>query len=121
MNYQVTSNMWEIQSMPNENMKLDYKRAFTKQEFDKISIGHLPREMEDKWFIFMENNSLYFHRSWTGVCIYIVTFQNDGDKNTTVETIVNRDKEQYAETDDESDINLLNDLIDYILLGNNSN
>ena len=30
--------------------------------------------MEDKWFIFMENGILYFHRSWTGVCIYQVHF-----------------------------------------------
>ena len=29
---------------------------------------------EDKWFIYWENDTLFFHRSWTGVCVYIVRF-----------------------------------------------
>lgn len=30
--------------------------------------------MEDKWFWYMEGDTLYIHRSWTGFCIYIVEF-----------------------------------------------
>lgn len=28
--------------------------------------------MEDKWFSYMDENTLYAHRSWTGYCIYII-------------------------------------------------
>lgn len=26
--------------------------------------------MEDKWFVHLTDGTLYFHRSWTGRCIY---------------------------------------------------
>jgi hypothetical protein len=35
-----------------------------------ISCGCIPREMEDKWFILMEEDRLRFHRSWTGILVY---------------------------------------------------
>jgi hypothetical protein len=35
-----------------------------------MKIGHIPADMDDKWFIFFEDGWLYFHRSWTGDCIY---------------------------------------------------
>lgn len=28
--------------------------------------GPIPQQTEDKWFIFYENDWLYFHDSWTG-------------------------------------------------------
>lgn len=28
--------------------------------------------MEDKWFSYMDENTLYAHCSWTGYCIYII-------------------------------------------------
>lgn len=36
--------------------------------------------MEDKWFIYLEDHHLYFHRSWTGLAIYRLTFSlGDGE------------------------------------------
>jgi hypothetical protein len=36
--------------------------------------------MDQKWFIYMEDDTLWFHRSWTGLCIYEVKFLKAGDK-----------------------------------------
>jgi hypothetical protein len=54
--------------------------------------GLIPRAMEDKWYIYFENDCLYFHRSWTGLeilCAEII--REDGE---SVKYII---KELYAE------------------------
>ena len=33
--------------------------------------------MEDKWFSYMDGNTLYAHRSWTGYCIYIIEINEE--------------------------------------------
>lgn len=48
--------------------------TLTTKEYARLSLGLIPEEMEDKWFIYLEDNKLYCHRSWTGLCAYIVEF-----------------------------------------------
>jgi len=50
--------------------KIDIRMLFTEEDFLKISCGYIPMEMEEKWFIFFEDDWLYCHRSWTGHGIY---------------------------------------------------
>lgn len=33
---------------------------------ERIRQGHMPEQMEDKWFMYFENNIIHYHRSWTG-------------------------------------------------------
>jgi len=53
--------------------------------------------MEDKWFFFWSRNRLFFHRSWTGYCVYVVRFRNDQAGWRTFEALGNPDSEQYLE------------------------
>jgi hypothetical protein len=78
--------------------------------------GVLPQEMEDKWFIYWENDALYFHRSWTGFCIYVARFTTQGECHRMIEADVNRDPEQYGQTSDERDAQMISYLIDVLLL-----
>jgi hypothetical protein len=82
----------------------------------QIRAGVVPQQMEDKWFIFWERNALYFHRSWTGHCWYVVRFIKDGDECAMIEAEVNRDPEQYKETSDERDAEMISYMIDMLLL-----
>ena len=77
-------------TMPESRSRLPFTGAFTQQEFECVSLGHRSRDMDDKWFIFLEGNELYFHRSWTGVCIYQVRFEKHGDTYNVIEAWVNR-------------------------------
>ena len=110
-------NSWKALSLPTQRAKLQLARTFTEQDYHRLEHGLIPKVMEDKWFIFMENDVLFFHRSWTGVCIYEVHFD---DQRTVAEVWVNRDREQYKETDDEYDRRLLTFIIDNLLLGQNT-
>ena len=84
-------------------------------DFKRIKRGFIPREMEDKWFIFFEEPWLYFHRSWTGKCIYAVRFESSATKASAVESWVNKNGRTTPEYDDARA--LVKTLINGCLLG----
>lgn len=93
---------WKIEEMPDDVVSIYYDKEFTLEEFDKIKRGFIPKSMEDKWFIFFESDVLYFHRSWTGRCIYSVHFITENDKVRIKKIYVNNDKTQYQKGNDTS-------------------
>ncbi len=97
-------------------MNLD--RTFSEAESTLIRNGFIPKEMEDKWFIYYENETLFFHRSWTGNCIFLIHFDRDEDLLRATHIEANRDPEQYNSGGDENDLRLVNRLIDRLLLKN---
>jgi hypothetical protein len=105
-------NDWKTMPLPVARAAITCDRAYSADEFAKIRAGHVPEEMEDKWFAFYEEPWLYLHRSWTGCGIFDVRFEPAGDGARVVEVLVNRDAEQYTSTDDTSDSLLLALLLD---------
>ena len=103
---------WKTLPMPSANSTIAIARQYSDREFERLSAGQIPEEMEDKWFVFYEKPDLFLHRSWTGACIYQVAFHPDGRFFSATSAIVNRDKSQYAEQNDEHDILLLAILMD---------
>ena len=51
--------------------------------------------MEDKWFSYMDGNTLYAHRSWTGYCIYIIEINVETGVH---DVTVNRDTKYVIHT-----------------------
>jgi len=107
---------WKINAMPEKRTKICLNRTFSPQEIEHIRMGHISVQMEDKWFIYWEDNYLHFHRSWTGDCIYIVHFEKEDENWKMIDAVVNRDPEQYLETSDERDAETISRLIDSFLL-----
>lgn len=103
--------------MPAASVALNYKAEFTHSEFEAIARGLVPEAMEDKWFIYLEDDVLYLHRSWTGSCIYQVQFVQEYERHRVSRTIANRNPDECRETDDVYDVKLLNFLIRNLLLG----
>jgi len=95
---------------------IPFAAEYSMQDFERIMLGFRPQAMEDKWFIFYEGNVLYLHRSWTGHCIYRVGFEEKGQRVRVSFAEVNRDPEQYNQSDDGYDAKLLGCLIDNLLL-----
>ncbi|MBQ6575965.1 MAG: hypothetical protein IJL90_07670 [Lachnospiraceae bacterium] len=102
---------WKNVDMPEARDGFILKRAFSKKEMMALRKGHIPEAMEDKWFWYMEGDTLYIHRSWTGFCIYIAEL-SDG---YTHKVTVNRDPEQYVSEGAEADCERLNKLPDYMI------
>ncbi len=100
---------WKTEPMPMRCETFILTRPFTEKEMAALRRGGVPRQMEDKWFWFMEGSTLWAHRSWTGYCIFRIDFKDDGRHVVTV----NRDPEQYGGTDAEEDAATLNRLLDW--------
>lgn len=111
-----THNDWKTSPMPARRATVRLDRAFTDTEMSLIRDGLVPDQMEDKWFVYFEKDVLYFHRSWSGVCIYEVRFHVDSHGYRMIEADVNRDPSEYAQTNDQFDARLISYLIDVLLL-----
>ena len=100
---------WKTLPMPEEHDTFILQRSFSSQQMEALRIGNIPQEMEDKWFWYLEGDTLYAHRSWTGFCIFRIDFKADNQHCVTV----NRNKEQYSNTNIEEDKKLLNNLLNW--------
>ncbi len=73
-------------------------RIWTTEDMEGIRRGYIPHVMEEKWFIFVENDHLFAHRSWTGMGRYEATFVPiEGGyviEHAVVESAHNRDSDE---------------------------
>jgi O-acetyl-ADP-ribose deacetylase (regulator of RNase III) len=100
---------WKTVEMPAQHDHFTLLRSFTPGQMNALRKGNIPREMEDKWFWYMEGDTLYAHRSWTGYCIFRIDFSPDDHHRVTV----NRDPGQYGSTGTDEDRDTLNALLDW--------
>ncbi len=100
---------WKTTEMPEEHERFILHRHFNDLQMEALRRGHIPEEMEDKWFWYMEGDTLYAHRSWTGFCIYRIDFKPDDNHIVTV----SRDEEQHSWTSIEEDARKLNNLLNW--------
>ena len=76
-----------------------------------IRRGYVPHIMEEKWFIFMEGNRLFAHRSWTGLGIYEATFAPAEGGYVIESAVVTGDDTRYRRSSDEAESLTLEALI----------
>lgn len=100
-------NDWNTSDMPMTHDTFILNRSFTDSQMKALRKGNIPQEMEDKWFWYMEYNTLFAYRSWTGYCIYRIDFSQDNNHKVTV----NRDPKQYTCTNIDEERELLNRLL----------
>jgi len=82
----------------------------------RIRLGTLPLDMDDKWFIFMEDNQLHLHRSWTGHGIYEATFTKTDSDHRISAAVVTNDNERYRRSSVDAERARLERLIGVLLL-----
>ena len=100
-----------------KNIKIELH--LTKTHFARARLGLLPKEMEDKWFVYFSNARLCFHRSWTGFKIFEAKIEKSESDYIISEFLVERDGDRYKNVDDNEDIRSLLYLIGRGLLGLN--
>ena len=88
---------WKAEPMPAQRRIISFHLAYTPDEFEIISAGLIPVEMEDRWFVYR--------------------FEAQGDKIVATQAIVNRDPAQYAETSDIKDMDFLRRLLGRLIQG----
>jgi ADP-ribosyl-[dinitrogen reductase] hydrolase len=86
---------------------IDISLHFTDSQYLKLQNGLMPQQQEDKWFIFFEDNWLYFHRSWTGLGIYKAQLIKEEKGYAIKEFWAERSQVAYKNEDDNHDREVL--------------
>lgn len=102
-----------------EGISLDYHPAFSTDQFNKLILGLVPQQMEDKWFIFYEEPFLYFHRSWTGDPVYKVCLKNKQNSVQVTEALWEKKYSEQKDADPLYQAALLDFIVSNLLLGMN--
>ena len=116
-----TKDSWEIIEMPKNKVVLPINKKYSKDEYNKIIQGFIPKVMEDRWFVYFEDNKLYMHRSWTGYCIYELNFSKEKDSYKITKGYLNGNiADQIEDILLKEEVNKVLLLIDRILLDKNN-
>ena len=91
-------------------------RVWTDDEMAAIRLGYIPWIQDEKWFIFMEENRLFAHRSWTGLGIYEATFAPLEGGCVIESAVVAGDETKHRRSSDETESRTLEVLIASYLL-----
>lgn len=111
-----TRESWKVEPCPPEREALDLQLVFTDAEGERLILGHIPTDMDDKWFIFCEAGWLYFHRSWTGHCIYGMKLDASPVGVRVAQCWASRDRNQYSSPGVEAEKKLIAQVISAKLL-----
>src|SRR4051812_1265160 len=112
-----TRDSWKTLPPPAKKKTLGFSALYTDADAEKMMRGLVPEAMEDKWFVYFFEDWLYFHRSWTGACIYAVRLESSSASVRVVDSWVSGDPQQYRADDLAYDRKLVAFLIDALLLG----
>jgi len=108
---------WKTVDMPEDKVILPINKKYSKEEYNKLKQGFIPKVMEEKWFIYFEEQKLYFHRSWTGLCVYELNFIKDNGKYIISKGYLNgKIAEQRDSMSLKEEVNIVLSLIDILLL-----
>ena len=90
-------------------------RTWSPDEWDRIALGHVARDMDDKWNSFVDRDRLYLHRSWTGRRMYEAQFETNGDSRKITEALLWSD-ERYDPMSIDSESLQLEVIVETVLL-----
>ncbi|MFG2480982.1 hypothetical protein [Streptomyces fagopyri] len=93
-------------------------RVWTDEDWDRIRRGYRARDMDEKWNVFVEEDVLFMHRSWTGHGVYEAFFAPAAcGGRKMVSAVVEADQERCRSRGDAYDCLMLELIISAIVLG----
>lgn len=84
-------------------------------EYQALLMGFLPRDMDDRWFMYANEGYVYLHRSWTGHCIFRLKIEVIKEDCLLTELRINRDTDQYKSTNGEADKREVDSILSYLI------
>lgn len=101
-----TKDSWKNLPMPEKETVIPLNVTIPSEAMHIIKYGHIPEAMEDHWFMYCDEDTIRYFRSWTGICIFEAKYEEYGGDYRITSLRVNRDPEQYGCTDINKDANL---------------
>ena len=101
-----TKDSWKTEPMPAESVLIPMNVKIPRLAMQIVKWGHIPDAMEDHWFMYCDDSTIRYYRSWTGICIFVAKYVGEGNLCTITELQVNRDSGQYGSKDNDHDVAL---------------
>ena len=101
-----TKDSWKTLPMPEKKKVIPLDITIPSAAMDIVRYGHIPEAMEDHWFMYCDDTTIRYYRSWTGICIFVARYEDDGSQCRISELQVNSDPDQYRGKGDEKDVAL---------------
>ena len=95
--------------------KIAINLSFDEAQYQKLILGLSAKEMENRWRIYYENETLVFQRSWTGYAIFEAKIHKEKNRYFINEFLAERNPEKYRITDDAYDIEVITNKINKLL------
>ena len=106
-----TKDSWTIMPMPEQHTTIPVGVILPENAMECVKYGHIPDAMEDHWFMYCDDNTIRYYRSWTGFCIYVARYEKVDEGYKITDLTVNRYPEQYKCDDDKHDLALFMTLL----------
>ena len=90
----------------------EYNTRLSMDEFNILKQGHIPDVMEDKWFIYCDEKSINYIRSWTGTQIYKGLYKIENNECLIYSLQINDNKKEYRPFSIYFSLGLFENLID---------
>lgn len=103
--------------MPEQNEEMAIRMRFSSEQMKRIRFGFIPPGMDFKWFIYYEKETLHFHRSWTGFCVFQLNF-TETEKGGAIaqRLLINRNTEEYKGPNAQKCLKTVSQLIQTLLI-----
>ncbi len=101
-----TKDSWKTKPMPAEHVLIPMNVEIPRAAMQVVKCGHIPDAMEDHWFMYCDDSTIRYYRSWTGICIFVAKYVETENQCTITELQVNRDPDQYGSKDNDHDVAL---------------
>lgn len=101
-----TKDSWTILPMPEQYITIPVGVVLPDNAMECVKYGHIPDAMENHWFMYCDDSTIRYYRSWTGFCIYVARYEKVDEGYKIIDLTVNRYPEQYKCDDDKHDLAL---------------
>ena len=101
-----TADRWKTLPMSDQHYNVPLNIELPRKAFDLVRMGHIPEAMEDHWFMYCDDSTIRYYRSWTGLCIYIAEYELRNDKCVITELQECCDQKIYKSNDRNRDIKI---------------
>ncbi|MBR3080236.1 MAG: ADP-ribosylglycohydrolase family protein [Prevotella sp.] len=81
---------WKINDAPQQYVSIPMNLEIPLSEMENVWKGHIPKCMEEHWFMYCDKKSIRYYRSWTGDCIFIASYRIYGNYCRIMELAINR-------------------------------
>lgn len=99
----------KLAPMKGPQWPIAYRRQFTPAEIEALKAGLWPRDMDDRWCIWLDGGVLRLWRSWTRTCVYELPIQEaeDGSGQARVAIVLDAQDQYHRSPTEEGELHRL--------------